>query len=165
MIFWILLVAAVVAVVITFWWWFLEDGWAYAFLFSFATAALAFIVGAGLLALAALIPGEKRTDETFELRALATSSTVHGRFFLGSGTVDGKRTLNYIAKEDGYSRLGQGVASASRVYEDTERPTVTEYTFWYSNGWVVPWEVVTGYSWDFHVPAGSILEDFTLTNE
>lgn len=164
MIFWILIVLAVVIVGGTFIWWWIEEG-LIAIAFALLAAIGSLLVGGGLLALALLIPGDKMTEETFDLRAISSSSTVQGRFYLGSGYVDGKRTLNYIAQEDGYSRLGQGIASASRVYEDTEEPTVTEYTFWYSNGWVIPWEFVTGWSWDFHVPRGSILENYTITNE
>lgn len=165
MIFWILLALAVAAVIATYIYWVPEEGWGFAFL----PAALAVIIAGplafGLMMLAFLIPGDKVTDETHDLRAISSSSSVQGRFFLGSGYVDGKRTLNYIAQEDGYSRLGQGIASASRVYEDTDKPTVTEYTHWYSNGWVVPFDVKTGSAWDFHIPADSILEDFTITNE
>lgn len=166
MIFWILLVLAVAAVVITYvsnvdW-----DGWGWAFVPALLAAVISALVGGGLLALAFLIPGEKITSETYELRAISSSSAVQGKFFLGSGYVNGKRTLNYIAQEDGYSRLGQAIAGPSaRVYEDSDDPTVIEYTFWYSNGWVAPWEVETGYAWDFHVPADSILEDFTITND
>jgi len=165
-IFWILLGAAVVAVIWTFIWNLLEDGIALAFLGALLAAMLSGLVGGGLFALSvALIPGEKVTSETHDLRAISTSSTIQGRFFLGSGYVDGKRTLNYIAQEDGYSRLGQATASAAYIWEDTDKPTVTEYTWWYSNGWVTPGNLRTGYSWDFHIPAGSILEDYGITND
>ncbi|MUG03563.1 hypothetical protein ECC01_21495 [Bacillus tequilensis] len=168
MIFWILLALAVVAVVWTYIYFAFFDwagGAGFALLPAFLAALGSGLIGGGLLALSLLIPGEKITQQTFDLRAISTSSTVQGRFFLGSGYVDGKRTLDYIAQEDGWSRVDRGIASASRIFEDTERPTVTEYTHWYSNGWVIPWEVEAGHRWDFHIPSGSILEDYTITNE
>lgn len=165
MIFWVLLVVAVITIAATYIYNAMDDDWAWAFLPALLTAIISLVVGGGLLALALLIPGGKHTDETYGLRAISSSSTVQGSFFLGAGYVDGKRTLNYIAQEDGWSRIDRGIASASRIYEDAEKPTVIEYTHWYSNGWVIPWEFKTGYSWDFHVPAESILEDFTIANE
>lgn len=170
MIFWVLVVLAAAVVVGTFIYFaFLDDlgmGIGFGLLSAFLAAICSAIVGGGVLALSLIwIPGEKVTHETFPLRALATSSTVQGRFFLGSGYVDGKRTLNYVAQDDGFARIDQGIGSASRIFEGAEKPTVTEYTYWYSNGWVIPWEFTTGYSWDFRIPAGSILEDYTITNQ
>lgn len=169
MIFWVLLVLAVLVVVGTFVWFaFLDDlrmGIGFGLLTALLAAIGSAIVGGGLLALSLLIPGGKVTHETFPLRALATSSTVQGRFFLGSGYVNGERTLNYVAQDNGYARIDQGIGTASRIFEGSTKPTVTEYTYWYSNGWVLPWEFKTGYSWDFRVPSGSILEDYTITNQ
>lgn len=166
MIFWTLIVLAALAIIITFidntWY---ED-WTFGILGAIIAVVISAVVGGGLFALAQLIPGDKRTEERFDLRAIGSSSTVQGRsYFLGSGYIEGRRTLNYIAQEDGYSRLGQGIASASRVYEDTDEPTVTEYTYWYSNPWVMPWEYERAHAWDFHVPSGSILENYEITNE
>lgn len=167
MIFWVLLVLAVAVGVWTFIYFaFLDDmGIGLGIGCAVLAAMTAGLVGAGLIALALLIPGEKVTHETFALRALATSSAVQGGFFLGSGYVNGERTLNYVAQDNGFARIDQGIGTASRIFEGSTKSTVTEYTYWYSNGWVIPWEFKTGYSWDFRIPSGSILEDYSITNQ
>lgn len=165
MIFWILLALAVVAVVLTYIYWGCDEGWLFAFMPAILAAVVSAVVVGLLMLLATLIPGDRTTSETYDLRAIGTSSSAEGRFFLGSGQIDGKRTLNYIAQEDGWSRVDQAFADDSRVFEDTDEPTVTEYSHLYWNEWVWPVAWKVGESWDFHVPAGSVLEDYTITNE
>jgi len=127
-------------------------------------AAMAGIVAFIVILLFMIIPSTSHEKYTYHLRALATSQSVQGEFFLGSGSVNGERTLNYIKRVKGWSEVDSAVAKASRVFEDSTSPTVTEYFYYYDNGWVLPWKILTGYSWDFHVPAGSILEDTTIDN-
>lgn len=168
MIFWILVtISSLVTIFTLIYWWAEEEDLILGLLGGFVSVLISSAVGAAIIGICmAVIPTPGYlTDETFPLRAIGSSSTVQGEFFLGSGVVDGKRTLNYIAQEDGYSRLGQALAAGSRIFEDTDDPTVTEYTQWWSNPWILPWEFKTGHAWDFHVPEGAILENYTIENQ
>ena len=166
MIFWILLVAVTVAVIVTF----AANldaqygDWVLASLGAFLALALGCLISAGIVLLFTLIPAQSVQSDDYQLRALATSGTTSGSFFLGSGYVGEERTLNFIRSQGGYSQLDYALAANSRVYEDADKPTFTEYVWRYDNPWVLPWTVVTGYSYDFHVPAGSVLENYDITN-
>lgn len=167
MIFWILVTSACLVTILTFIYWWDEEDFILGLMGGVVSAIISSAVGAAILGICMAVtptPGYL-TDETFSLRAIGSSSTVQGEFFLGSGVVDGKRTLNYIAQEDGYARLAQALAAGSRIFEDTDDPTVTEYTQWWSNPWILPWEFKTGYAWEFHVPTGSILENYSIDNQ
>lgn len=166
MIFWTLVTLAAATIVTVY----IHEGvkwrdWVDAACSAIAAAIIAAVVLGILSLLSLLLPGRELTSETHELRALSSSSTAQGSFFLGTGYVDGERTLNYIAQEEGWARLGEASADSARVFEDSSTPTVTEYTYLSSNGWAVPWTFAVGRAWDFHVPAGSILENYTINND
>lgn len=133
---------------------------------SFITLVVAAVVSILLLPVTALFShsmGEQRTV-TRELRAISTATSTDGRFyFLGGGYIKDRRVLNYIVKQDGYSSLDYEFASDARIYEDTEEPTVTQYYQYYGNEWITPWPLGHTYSVDFHIPEGSVLEDFSVT--
>lgn len=99
------------------------------------------------------------------LRAVSASSSIQGRFFLGSGYVNGVRVLNYISAEKGYSELRQANASASRIFEDeSAAPYVTVYEWAKEAWWIAPGRYGAGETFDFHIPEDSILEDYTIDN-
>lgn len=165
MIFWILLGAAVAVVALVFVRVVRDDGWGFAALVSIVAAMLSALVGGGLLALSLLIPGTVVREQTHPLRAIGDSSSIEGRFYLGSGYIGGSRQLNYIKQGDGYSMVASAPGESSRVFEGSSGPSVIEYEHVYSNAWVIPWEFRIGWTYDFHVPAGSILEDYSITNQ
>lgn len=109
------------------------------------------------------------------LQAIDTGSGVEGQFFLGGGTVDGERVINYIytardADGQTYSKVDQQDASDSRIYEDLnedDTPFVETRTTQYLNRWIAPhW--LGGLPKDsvneFHVPKGSVLENYQISN-
>lgn len=168
MIFWILLVIAIVAVIASFVYGLLEDGIGIAFLVAFMAALISALIG-GLLALLLSIwvtpnyqfQGEKEHD----LVALQTSSSIEGRFFLGSGYINGKRTLNYITDDSGAFRVESADADDSVIYQDSNEPTVTVHEWDLVNPWLAPWSFSHKHTYTFHVPEGSILSDYTVNND
>lgn len=109
----------------------------------------------------------KTEVKTLELQALDTGDSMSGRFFLGSGYVNGERTLNYIVKTDGgWSEVGAHGADHSRIFEDeSDRPVLIE-TYWtWGNPWLFPWDWGTTDNADFHIPDNSVVEDYTVRNE
>lgn len=173
MIFWILIVLLGLGIIYAFVWPFLDvfgESWLGNVVFGFLTAMIVALVGGmvgfGILALVSLaIPTTLHSQAHDELRAVSASSSIEGRFYLGSGYVDGKRVLNYITAEDGYSELKQADASASRVFEDEGAdPYVISYDWAKDAWWWIPGAFPMGTTYDFHIPPASILEDFTVDN-
>lgn len=118
-------------------------------------------------------PEEHRTTvASYEnpLRAIQTGSGVTGSFFLSSGTVEGYRTINYITTktdEDGesYSYIGSVHASSSRIYEGDTSPRIEVIdTTSFHEKWF-PWPLSTERTFKFYVPADSVLENYTISNE
>lgn len=142
----------------------------FGFVTAFLTLLTGALVGAGILALLSLIPTTPHIEsQRYELRAIASGGeSVSGEFFLGSGYINGERVVNYIKQvtdEDGtYSVIDSATGYAARIFEDSSEPYMLDYDWFYSNGWVIPFNVKTGDSWDFHVPAGSVLENYTIDN-
>lgn len=135
---------------------------------TFLIGLLAAIFGAVAVVLFGLIPANDKVEACGQesLAALGNSTGVQGRFFLGTGYVDSKRTLNFIAKEaDGGYRADDALASDSRVFEGSADPTVTYTCHSYSNGWVLPWDIRESTTYRFDVPTGSVLENYTLNNQ
>ena len=102
-----------------------------------------------------------------ELAAIATDSSVSGRFFLGSGYINGYQTFSYLTKgEDGWFRLSSAEANASTVYESDETPYV-EYFYWKDvpPWWVSPFVLFNKHepvTYDFYVPEGSVLNNYQI---
>ena len=168
MIFWILLGLAVVAVVSVYIYAGINEGFGWAFAPAAATAAIAAFVGGLLMLLLSIWFGpssQYRGEADHKLAALQTADTVNGRFFLGSGYVNGNRTLNYITDDDGAFRIESAAARNSVVYQDADSPTVTVHEWYLENPWFAPWSFSHWHTFTFHVPEGSILSDYTITNE
>ena len=171
MIFWILLVLAVIATIGTVIY-FIDDMGTLvgAFPGVIVGVSMSMLIGGLIIGgLNILIPHEYDTAETTtELRAIDTGSTIKGRFYLGSGYINGERTINYIEQiSDGdgtYSTVRQASAGSSRIFEDADQPTVTDYKFTFYKPWLFPGAFSENHSYDFHVPEGSVLEDYTIDN-
>lgn len=105
-------------------------------------------------------------EKTSSLKALGTSSNDHGRFFLGSGYIDGKRVLNYIQQgDDGGMRVAQVDAKDALIFEGSDKATITTKHFDFNNGWIIPWPIGSTDKYEFRIPDGSVTESFTIANE
>lgn len=171
MIFWILVGIAAVITIAVIVYCIMDDGVLWALGMGLCTAlisaaALGIIGGLAGSAVAYATGWDDSDTERSELRALSASSSIEGRFyFLGGGYIDGKRVLNYIVQQNGYSTLEQADASDSRIYEDEQAAPYVESTYttrW--NTWIVPWPVAGGEQHNFHIPEDSILENYTIDN-
>lgn len=180
MIFWILIGLVIVVVVIAFftdakpirkgglWYW--QDGFASAGWAALASSVVAFF----LFAVAVLITFAasphyldtwSASKDTHSLTALKTDSSIEGRgYFLGGGYVDGKRVLNYIQTDGDAYYVKSSDADDSVIHESDGKPKVIhEHVvggFW----WLAPFPLGKGDSYDFYVPKGSVLSDYTVNN-
>lgn len=109
---------------------------------------------------------------TSHLQALDTGSSVEGQsYFLGGAYVEGKRVLNYIVEkkdENGktYSAVKQVNADKARIYQDAvDGSTVTIKTPHRENGWFIPGPIDGDSTYEFHVPKGSVLDSYKVTNK
>lgn len=104
-----------------------------------------------------------------ELVALRDKDGIEGRFFLGSGTMEGAPYYFYYSKisAGGFKPGKVKVSDGVRVYEDAPDGTATLTSYeWDSNlglAWLIAIPVNSGgYSYDFHVPKGTIRTGFTM---
>ena len=139
-----------------------DVGWA------FAVVAMVLVLG-GLfavvlpLSITAQFAGTSRVSTDFPLRALAVGDGIQGQFFLGSGSVDGERVLNYVVQRDGYATLEQVDADKALIFEGEGTPHVESTERVLDAWWAAPFPLIgmtTGYQ--FHIPAGSIIESYSV---
>jgi hypothetical protein len=129
-----------------------------------------------LLVVGAIIRGaisgrhDTERSETYDLRALGTSSNVEGEYsggiFLSYGYIKEKRVLNYIRVEpNGAFVLRTIDAEDAYIFETDDPPKAvhtTEYGYdptWF-DGYVSGAE-----TWSFYVPKGSVVNDYTVENK
>lgn len=134
----------------------------------FGAIALGAVIGLTFLAMAifgAQSTGSESRSSTYELRAVASGSKTSGSFFLGAGSIDGKRTISYIYEKDGWSQLAQVEADNSRIAEDAtpSTSTLTSTTVDYYVWWALPWNAWHKTTHDFHVPADSVVDNFEVS--
>jgi hypothetical protein len=129
-------------------------------------------VAFGILNLAVVLPAsyQESTDsytKTYSLQALDTGSTVTGRFYLGYGTINGSRTLNYITKDSkGGYHIEQADAEWSTVYEKSDSTRVKVSTYSNYRWWLAPMRFTDfAKTYTFYVPANSILQNYSITNK
>jgi hypothetical protein len=164
MLFWILLTITVLIVVGTV----LADDWT-----PFASGFLALVVCSVVGFLALMVcwgtigaNHDLVRTTTYQLRALGTSTGIEGRsYFLGGGYIKDKRVLNYITDESGAIRVQQSDAGASTIYENSTAPTVIVRHYDHNNGWLVPWPGGSDDTYEFRIPAGSVMSDYTVNNK
>jgi len=99
------------------------------------------------------------------IASLQDVNTVKGKFFLGSGTIDGKQVFSYYEEvgENQY-KLQQQPAELSTVIEDGGTyvafvSNVTKDSIWYLSPSITQPDVY------FHVPKASVLNEFTLDSK
>jgi hypothetical protein len=132
------------------------------FIAALAGGGLAALIGAGF----ASHPEEISKKE---LVALRDKDGVEGRFFLGSGSVEGAPYYFYYSKLNGggFKPGKVKVSDGVRVYEDADDGTATLVSYQWdidlSWAWLIAIPVNSGgYSYDFHVPKGTIRTGFTM---
>lgn len=170
MIFWILLGLTVIAIVIMMIFvpdwrhehWRGISGWV---VFSCTVVPIA-----GVLVMLITLPiiastGPQVVRSTTQLAALSTGDGITGHFFLGSGTVDSKRVLNYIADDDGLYTLEQVDADKATIRQGDYVPHVDQLATVRNDWWLAPFPVVGSFGdYAFYIPAGSILESYQIQN-
>lgn len=132
--------------------------------------AIAVMAGTGLAALIGMAFSSHPVESTRDnLVALRDKDGVEGQFFLGSGMMEGSPYYFYYAKlKGGGFKPGKvKISSGVRVYEDAPDGTaeLISYEWERDLGWA--WLIALpsasgGYSYDFHVPAGTIRTGFTM---
>lgn len=168
MIFWILLALAIIGVIITFVY-NAYEGVGFAFLTAFLAAVVGGVAGLIIIAVLSIWFGpswQPKGSNDHELVALQTDSSLQGRsYFLSGGYINDVRVLNYITEDDGAYQLAEADASASLIYQDSTDATVTINEWDMENPWFAPWSFGHTHTYVFHVPAESILSDYTVTND
>lgn len=136
-----------------------------------STGVTGFLILAAWAGLGHAFSTELKSDNTYrtDLRALDSGSGIEGRhYFLGGGYVNNKRVLNFIVRnEDGSSSLGYTDANESRIFEDTaEKPYMLTKEKNYGNWWFAFDSTIrTERTYEYHIPAGSVLESTQITNK
>lgn len=150
---------------------FVGESLGYAFI---STALAAFVLGValGVTSSAGRDAGAEYKfvgDRTVSLKALDTASGVQGRsYYLGGGYLGTERVLNYMTKDaDGYVRLASAPAWASAVKEDASagEARVKIYDVEKRQDWLWPWPSSRYLNYEFRVPAGSVVEGYTVDNK
>jgi hypothetical protein len=115
-------------------------------------------------------PAEIKSENTYSLQAIDAGDSIHGRsYFLGGGYIDGNRVVNYIRDNGSGGYLVKSVDGDDAViYQDTKSgssdATVIIREYDYINPWVLPWPIGDTFTAEFHVPYGSIIEDYQIEN-
>ena len=123
-------------------------------------------IGGGAVAMAVgYFPGQHATQhERIDLVALQDNVGAEGRFFLGTGYIENKLNYFYYRKDGDAYRADKETADGAVIYQDEiSQPYLLTYyssfnhSFWYFFGF--PSKSQRS---QFHVPKGSIKENFTL---
>lgn len=97
-----------------------------------------------------------------DLQALASNSSYEGRFFLASGTVEEEMVYRYLTKDaDGLIERHEVDADRAYIIEEGE-DAYLEYR-WNCNTWTYPWGACQRPAYVFHVPTGSVLNEYEVT--
>lgn len=135
-------------------------------------------VAVGLLFSAVLTDDERtivREDSsTVQIQALHTGTTASGYLSFGAGVYGEQRTINYLVKakdESGktYAQTGQVLAAGVNIYQDeTDAPymeSVDTYVYEYNFFGALKGKHVSSWQTSFHIPEGSVVEEFEVTNK
>lgn len=102
-------------------------------------------------------------DNSYTIRALANNSGIEGSFFLGSGYIEGKQVFNYITEDgNGAIRLQSMDAAQATIFEDTNNAHLRVIKTVRSIPGVVPWDIGSTMHYDFHIPKGSIIQNYKV---
>jgi len=169
MIFWI--IVAVLILSTLGWWFYLWNdscnyswGWYPGALLI--VAVFGSLLGGFILAVAATgAPIDHSYDKVEPLKAMANHTSVSGSFFLIYGQVGEEVQINYIAQDpDGGYILSSASPTNVRIFEDDTGPALHTGSIVTSAWWLAPWPWVSlrMQALDFHVPPGTILQEFSI---
>ncbi|MEK4824508.1 hypothetical protein NSS71_08115 [Niallia sp. FSL W8-0951] len=81
-----------------------------------------------LFVIVMFLPYTYTQSHSFEIYALKDNSSINGRFFLGTGNVDGNQVYSFIKKEDGGKKVSSISVDSAIVYEgENESPRIDAY--------------------------------------
>lgn len=97
-----------------------------------------------------------------DIIALQDGNSVNGKFFLGSGYLNGEPTYTFYTSENGGAKLSNQPAENVIVYQDTNKPYAVRET-----------ECVSDFKWlvdcpssddivELHIPKGTIKSNYVL---
>lgn len=162
-----LIVGAVLVFVVPILWalFFGDDGLYSWFLSGVLMWCLTAVLGV-VLWVVTVTAGTTHHSYEVKLRSLGADSSIEGRsYFLGGGYVGEKRVLNYIGENgDGSVQLFQADASDSRIFEDSDQASLTVKYSHTEMDWLVPFKSDWDFKYEFHIPEGSVLSDYTIDN-
>jgi hypothetical protein len=169
MIFWILITVAAIAILGSIAYAIYDDDPTWIAFGILAACVLGVVLVIGALA-SSPTSTETEAGERTVLRSLNVSESTTGTFFLGSGSANGRKTVEYISEkttEDGtWSEVGSVNARDARIFEDRETaPYMIERITDMNNYLWFPWAQEYVESYDFHVPAGSVSSDIRVALE
>jgi len=130
---------------------------------SVLVAAASSILG---VIVALLIPSVTETDiQKISLMNLNDGSSMHGSFFLGSGTIDEKMQYTYYYEDNGYYKLGQVECSKALIKYNEGDPFLEIHRKKLIKGPVINYFSLvknTPIKIVFNIPEGSIKSNFHL---
>lgn len=102
---------------------------------------------------------------SYELESLQDGNTVHGSFFLGCGTIDGKMQYVWYWGENGIYEMKQIEAKLVRIKytEGTAKVNITEISA--TDSWVNDWALdldLHDKTYLIEVPKGTIKQNYSL---
>ncbi len=137
----------------------------------FAGGILGSIIGAAIaFVLGIFVPKPKGNQETktTRLASLRSSGGIQGSFFLGSGSIESQQYYRYYedSGDGGYTPCQLQIDSNVTVYEEDRKDaelvvTWTAYDNRFIDGFVIQ-NLDSNTRYAFHVPRGSILQEFVL---
>ena len=140
-----------------------EDGFIIRIISSSAISILGFLLSFIIISFIIDIVAESQGDyiviSTQPLKAIGTDEDLHGRFFLGCGSIDSEDKFIYIAKVDnlGYKIQEVDINDCYIVEEDIEQPYLE-----ISNIKWRDWVVTSKDRYIFHIPPNSIKENYEV---
>lgn len=98
------------------------------------------------------------------LKALGTDEQLKGSFFLASGSFSEDSTYKFIkvTSDGGFYMDEVGIRHAVVFEENEDKPYMVTVEHWDSNPWIVPWSEGRGNTYEFHVPANSVVESYKV---
>ena len=122
--------------------------------------AVSFIIIGFIINLIAAFQGDYITISTQPLKAIGTDEDLHGRFFLGCGSINSENKFIYIAKVDnlGYKVQEVDIDNCYIIKEDIEQPYLEISNIKWRD-WVIG-SFENRYI--FHIPPNSIKENYEV---
>lgn len=132
-----------------------------------ALVASSLISTAVMLLLIFTMPLEEHVtvESKRDLVSIGSDSNLTGQaYFLGGGYLKEERVLHYAAGDGGEFTLETVRADSSTIRQQAGKPTVTLMYHTARNPWLAPFPLNGYRTAEFHVPEGSILSDYSITN-